>query len=172
MKTQADIRSRARHLLTVELDRRVSLAEQRLPGHCVHNYRHPVDVRKKVDGEVNENYNRIALPVIQQSIGLCTLGMEKPEEWNGTICEDPIDAQRCPYFTSKVSKDDIQKDFDSEVNDLGWLQQNLPEVYGLLWVLSEPVTIPLWKKLWFFLLRIRTEPLKERPVNLLPEKTE
>lgn len=172
MKTSSDIRDRARYLLTEELDRRVVFARKRLPGHCTHNYRHPIDVRKRVDGEPNENFNRISLPVIQQSIGLCTLGMDKPEEWNGTICEDPIDAQRCPYFTTKVSKEDIQRDFNVEVNDLDWLRVNLPEVYGLLWVLGESVKLPFWKHILFWFLRIRVESLHERPENLLPEKTE
>lgn len=119
-----------------------------------------MDVRKKVDGEVNENYNRIALLVVQQSLGLCTLGMENPEQWNGTICEDPIDAQRCPYFTSKITKDDLRREFDIQVHDPLWLESNLPEVHGLVWALTRSVDLPWWKRVWFWLLRIRTEPMK------------
>lgn len=172
MRPVSDIQGRLRYLLSEELDRRVQLASQRLPGHCVHNLRHPVDVRKTIDGQPNENYNRIALPVIQQSLGLCTLGMEDPQEWNGTICEDPIDAQRCPYFNSKISKGTVQEDFEAQTQDPEWLKDNLPEIHGLVWVLSEPVRIPWWKSLLFWFLRIRVEPLREVPVNLLTEKSE
>jgi hypothetical protein len=164
MRTDEELRGRTRYLLSVELDRRVQLASKRLPHQCTHNYRHPVDVRKRVDGEPNSNYNRISLTVVQdQSIGLCTLGKDNPEEWNGTICEDPVDAQRCPYFQSKVTKEDLSREFQEQVEDMGWLERNLPEVYGLLWALSEPVKLPWWKRLWFWALRIRTEPLKNVP---------
>lgn len=172
MKSASDIEDRVRYLLISELDRRVQLASKRLPEACTHNYRHPVDVRKKIDDVPNENYNRIALPVIQQSIGLCTLGSENPEDWNGTICEDPIDAQRCPYFNSKVSKEDVSREFQANVNDLPWLQVHLPEVYGLLWVIGDSVKLPLWKRILFWFLRIRVEPLREVPERLLPEKIE
>jgi hypothetical protein len=121
-------------------------------------------VRKRVDGELNPNYNRISLAVVQdQSIGLCTLGKDTAEEWNGTICEDPIDAQRCPYFQSKTTKEDLSREFQEQTNDIGWLEHNLPEVYGLMWALSEPVKLPWWKRLWFWALRIRIEPLKNVP---------
>ena len=164
MRPLDELRDRARYLLTVELDRRVKLASRRLPHQCTHNYRHPVDVRKRVDGELNPNYNRISLAVVQdQSIGLCTLGKDTAEEWNGTICEDPIDAQRCPYFQSKTTKEDLSREFQEQTNDIGWLEHNLPEVYGLMWALSEPVKLPWWKRLWFWALRIRIEPLKNVP---------
>ena len=115
MRPPSDLQGRVSHLLAKELDRRVQAAIQRLPGHCTHNYRHPMDVRKKVDGETNQSYNRIGLSVVmeQSSLGLCTLGMDDPKQWNGTNCEDPIDAQRCPYFTSKVTKEDLRREFDT-----------------------------------------------------------
>lgn len=162
MKSQQEVLDRVRFLLSRELDRRVQIASQRLPHRCVHNYRHPVDVRKQVDGEDNPNYNRIALPVVQASLGLCTLGMDNPSEWNGNICEDPIDAQRCPYFTSTQSKLDIWDEFRTQVNDPVWLEASLPEVYGLLWTLEAPgAGIPWWKRLWFKLLRINVEPVRQ-----------
>lgn len=158
------VRWRIRHLLTVELDRRVTLMVKRLPEHCVHNYRHPLDVRKTVDGHPNEQYNRISLPVVQQTIGLCTLGKDTPAEWNGTICEDPVDAQRCPYFNGKQTKESVLREFEEQLRDMNWVSQNLPEVHGLLWVLEyEPVRLPWWKRVWFWVLKIHPEPLKQLP---------
>jgi hypothetical protein len=173
-RTSTEIADRVRYLLVRELDRRVQLSVQRLPGHCTHNYRHALDVRKTVDGEPNVNYNRIGLPVVQ-TIGLCMLGKENPEEWNGTICEDPVDAQRCPYFTGKVTKEQIRLDFETQVRDAKWLEVNLPEVYGLLWTLDRNavVQLPWWKRLWFWFLRVRVEPMTGVPVERwLPERSD
>ena len=175
MKTSEEIESRIRFLLVEELNARVSQAQSRLPVLCVHNYRHTLDVRKTVDGEVNELYNRITggprLPVVN-TIGLCMLGSQEQGDWGGTICEDPIDAQRCPYFRSKFDKKQVWQGFLDQVSDRDWLRENMPEVYGLFWALdaSRMPELPWWKQLWFRLLRIRVEPVQpvEDPTRLLP----
>lgn len=170
MRSSTEIQGRIKHLLSRELDRRVAEATKRLPHKCEHNYRHPLDVRKTVDGEPNPSFNKITLPVAQ-TIGLCMLGSEDPETWGGTICEDPVDAQRCPYFSARESKDEILLTLRKDSQDSEWLQANLPEVYGLLWALQDrPPKLPWWKVLWFRLLRIRVEPLTPSPEveRLLP----
>lgn len=138
MKAEADIQDRIRELLDGELARRVASALEQLPAHCVHNHRHTLDGRKRVDGEPNELYNRISdhrLPIVQ-TIGLCMLGAEKPEEWSGTVCEDPVDAQRCPYFTLKHNASEVQTAFEAQLRDVGWVRENLPEVHALLWAIG------------------------------------
>jgi hypothetical protein len=169
MRTELEVQDRIRYLLTLEVDRRVAEASARLPHLCRHNRRHPLDVRKEVAGEENEQYNRIAgksLPVI----GLCMLGAEDPTSWPGTICEDPIDAKRCPYFSSVLSKALLEEQFKGELRDLEWVSANLPEVYGLLWALGSEMVprLPWWKALLFRLLQIRPEPLVRAAPALLP----
>lgn len=164
MKNEEDIRSRIQVLLGEELDRRMKEASERLPGRCVNNYRHPLDQRKKVDGESNEDYNRITdgrgLPVLQ-TIGLCMVGSDDPETWGGTICEEPLDAKRCPIFTPLKSKDDLLRELEGQLRDQEWVRTNLAEVHALLWVLEEfkNLTLPWWKKLLFKLFRIKIEPV-------------
>lgn len=181
MRTAEEIEDRIRGLLVEELDRRVAIATKRLPHLCTHNHRHALDTRKTIEDVPNENYNRITregrrgLPVLQ-SMGLCMLGAEDVENWFGTICEDPIDAQRCPVFHAKASKDDLWAEFSTQVRDDAWLQEHMPEVHVLHWVLNsvEPIVqVPWWKRLWFRLLRIRvTEPLPPfDPAKLLPPST-
>jgi hypothetical protein len=175
MKALSDIESRIRYLLCEELTRRVREAETRLPHLCEHNHRQTLDTRKTVEDTPNDSYNRTSdrtgLPVAQ-TIGLCMLGAEKPDEWPGNICEDPIDAQRCPYFRPSVTKEALFATFRANVEDLDWVRGHLPELYGLLWVLDETraYDLPWWKRLWFRMLRIQVAPVLSNDVTtqLLP----
>jgi hypothetical protein len=166
MKPENEVQDRIRFLLTQELDRRVSDACARLPHKCKHNHRQPLDVRKQVAGEPNTNYNRTTVddtsPRRLPMIGLCMLGAEDPTQWGGTICEDPIDAQRCPYFDPTDTKASVQEQFQSQIQDLVWLEASLPQVYGLLWALDsgKVPALPWWKLLWFRLLRVRPDPIR------------
>jgi hypothetical protein len=171
MKTPDEIRQRIRGLLAQELDRRWATATRRLPQLCTFNIRHALDLRKMVEGEENEFFNRITskrhLPVTQ-SIGLCGYGQENPEEWQGTICEDPIDAQRCPLFVPKKSQDEILVEFQEQLAEEGWLEEHMPEVSALLWALEDAdtnfVKVPWWKVIWHrWFLRVRIEPVVNVP---------
>jgi hypothetical protein len=99
------------------------------------------------------------------------LGAEDPTQWNGTICEDPIDAQRCPYYTDPTStREVVEGSFHLQLQDLRWVEANLPEVYGLLWALGSETMpkLPWWKALWFRFLRIRPDALVKVPAPELP----
>jgi hypothetical protein len=144
VKGGAEVQNRIRSLLDEEFRLRVEAAQERLPACCVYNYRHTLDVRKKVQGDENTEYNRITrgdnrsgLPVVQ-TIGLCMYGQENPDTWPGTICEDPVDAMRCPpqAFTPKVGPEIVKTEFETQIKDLNWVQKHLPEVHALLWVLG------------------------------------
>lgn len=165
MRSEADVQDRIRFLLTQEISQRLEEVTARLPVNCIHNERHALDVRKVVEGEPNEGYNRLNrngkhLPVI----GLCMLGSDDPTTWPGNICEDPIDAVRCPYFQVKVTREAAQAEFQRQIQDLDWVSEYMPEVYGLLWALgSETVPqLPWWKQLWYRVLRIRPDELFAR----------
>jgi hypothetical protein len=179
MRAQGDIEDRIRFLLTEELSRRVREAESQLPHLCVHNHRQPLDSRKTVEDAPNETYNRTSdrngLPVVQ-TIGLCMVGADNPEEWPGNICEDPIDAQRCPMFRSITTKTAVYETFKTNLEDIDWVRHNMPELWGLLWVLdaSTSPALPWWKRLWFKMLRIHVAPMvrSESAVALLPASPE
>ena len=144
MKVDAEVQDRIRTLLDEEFQLRVGASQERLPQCCVYNQRQPLDSRKKVGGDTNTEYNRItrgdgrgALPVVQ-TIGLCMYGSDDPEHWPGTICEDPVDARRCPpqAFTPKVTPEQVKNEFETQIKDPDWVKKNLPEVTALLWVLG------------------------------------
>lgn len=179
MRNESDVRNRIRTLLVQELDRRVEEAKQRLPHLCQHNHRQPLDTRKAVEGDSNTTYNRVTSPNGKSlpTIGLCMLGVDDPEQWQGTICEDPIDAQRCPFFTPHQTKEEILGGFYGDLTTVGWVPEHMPELAGLFWVLDEgyQIQLPWWKRLWFRLLRIKIEPLATPSKDitaLLPPPTE
>lgn len=179
MRSEQEIKGRIRALLWAELEDRLSLARRRLPERCVHNHQQRLDTRKQVDGEVNPNYNRIALPVIQsqQAIGLCMLGAENIEEWPGDICDEPVDAQRCPWFTPKVAPETIQSEFEAQLKDFSWVEENLPVVSELLWVVdqSKAPSLPWWRRLLARFRKIRIDPVQPsdaRAILALPAKSD
>jgi hypothetical protein len=90
------------------------------------------------------------------------LGANSPEEWLGTICEEPIDAQRCPYFSTTQSEEAVLAAFRQDLTTPDWVTANMPELAALLWVLDSDETPKLpWVRR--FLLRFRSfkiEPLK------------
>lgn len=140
MKTEEELRARVRELVEADLARRLAAVNVKLPHRCTHNYRDPLDRRKEVLGEPNESYNRIKdarhLP-LAQTMGLCMLGVEDPEQWPGDICDDPVDAERCPYFTPKKSAEAVEAEFYENLKDAVWVTEHLPAVAALLWVHDE-----------------------------------
>ena len=175
MRSKSEIRDRVRALLVQDLDQRVEQATKRLPRQCVHNHRHPLDSRKTVDGEPNEMYNRVSADdegtPVDRTLGLCMLNAESPEDWGGNICEDDIDAQRCPYFTPINTKETVLSDFEGQLYEVGGLEEHLPAAAELLWVIgeTEAPTLPWWRRLLYWLLRIRVEPRRavKDPIGLL-----
>lgn len=177
MKNAQDVRSRIFFLLGEELERRVQEATERLPHRCTHNHRQALDSRKQLEGAPNEGFNlvnrdRVHLPMVQ-TMGLCMLGAETPEQWQGNICDEPIDAKRCPYFTPTQDREALLREFQEDLQDGNWIQANLPEVHGLLWVadMMEIPTLPWWKRLWFFFRPMKIEPVYPAfdPIPLLQE---
>ncbi len=157
MRSESEIQNRIRFLLTEALDLRLKELTQRIPSKCACNYNHPLDTRKQVAGEPNEKYNRISGS--DQTIGLCLRGVVNHLDWEGRICEEPIDAQRCSFFQPRQSESDARKEFNEQIRDLEWVRIHLPEVYGLLWSLgsSKTPSLPWWKRLWFRLIQIRPD---------------
>lgn len=172
MKDNAEIWARAREYVAAELESRLLEAERRLPHRCVHNHRQALDSRKMVEGEPNAHYNRIDKSG-GQTIGLCMLGSETPDDWNGTICEEPLDAQRCPYFTPLEDKGAVLKKFVEDLKDAEWVAAHMPGLAELLWVLDAkaPPRLTWVQRLWLLFRKVRIEPV--RPSldldRLLPE---
>jgi len=177
MRTEAEIKSRVREIVSREFDRRIREASERLPHRCSHNYSHPLDTRRQLEGGPNKGYNRITLEdgsAVPQRIGLCILGSESPESWGGTICEEPIDAKKCPLFHPAKSPETVLFELEEDLRNPAWIEANLPEMHALVWVLVEmELRVPWWKRLLFRLRVIKLEPVIPPidPTKLLSDRT-
>lgn len=188
MRSDAEIEDRLRAIVVAELRKR--LTREILPHLCIHNRRHPLDHRRTIYGEPNDSYNRISVGVeddvalpVAQTIGLCMLGSEDPETWNGNVCEEPLDAQRCPYFTYKQTRADVYAEFVANLGDPRWIEAHLPAAHILLWVrggrLEVVEGISVFERLWRRIVRFLSPASPENtpdavvylpPLDALPEE--
>ena len=169
MKSLDAVQARAKQYVEAELKSRLFQASKRLPVLCQHNHRQSLDTRKLVEGDPNPNYNKQIGP----TIGLCMFGAEG-DCWQGTICEDDIDAQVCAYFTPMVTRGQVLDQFKRELADPSWVEMNLPALYELTWVLDDTPEPRWWVRLWCFLFRIKLEPIRPSldPSTILNGQTE
>jgi hypothetical protein len=165
MRTEQEVKTRVRELVSQELSFRLKEASKRLPKYCVNYYAHTLDSRKTVDGVKNPMYNRINpsdREGVTPTLGLCRLGSLEPEYWGGTICEDPIDAIRCPNFQPISTKGSIIAELERDLKDPDWIKYHIPELYSLIWVLGSEseLKVSWWKKVLVFFRVIKVEPLR------------
>jgi hypothetical protein len=102
-------------------------------------------------------------------------GAEDPETWPGDICDEPIDAQRCPKFEPRLSKEVLLTEFREQITDAHWLMENMPEIDALLWVLDDTAAnlhLPWWLRLWYRFFRLRTEPVQPRLLEVFAEEVD
>lgn len=123
MKNEAQIRKKLKDVKFKYLTAHYRDKLQVCPQNCIHNYRHKV---KSDEG-------------VEQVVGLCTLGMENPEEWNGNLCDDVHTAQSCPYFTNKRDKESIKDEFLDSLKDEVVVASKYKDIAALQWVLDEKI---------------------------------
>lgn len=160
MKPERQIRARMKKCVDEEIERRFAEATRRLPRRCKHHIEHALDTRAEVNSEPNPLFNRVGSAVHLPVLGLCGYGMGS-EEWGGTICEDPIDAQRCPLFEARQSKEDLIRDLDNELSHKLWVEENMPELAALRWVLEANPNHPMtwWQRFRLLFRKVSVEPV-------------
>lgn len=175
MKNVDEIRSRIQLLLEQELERRVKESSRRIPRLCVHYYKHFLDTQREISGEPNPFYNRIVRDHDELAHGmldLCLYGSENPGEWSGDMCETEKDAEACPHFEPILSKEKIELDFETILVDKKRLEEELPNVFELAWVIDfveAPVKMSWWAQLCR-VFRRRPSVVTSDLLNLLPPK--
>ena len=143
MKTVDEVRKRLEKLRFRCLRQHVRLISSKKPQNCVHNFEHvPHPQRNEIPTEV-EMVPRVVstLVVIQpeKPIRLCMYGSDKPESWNGDICDVDDTAQICPYFKSRVSEERAVEEFDLLMVDDDYVFEHHKDIATLQWVLGERI---------------------------------
>lgn len=134
MKSEAQLIDRIKVLLVAEWERRVLVRGTRTPEACRNHHWQDLNLRNTADGTPNDAYNRVAVEGGTRT-GLCLYG-SRTEEWSGTLCEDAVDAQRCPHFDPLWSPGLMYADYLLDLADLEWVSSSLAEVQILSWALE------------------------------------
>jgi len=144
VKTQREVLERIRQLKFRYLGRILRKELRRRPQNCHFNNQH--QIRK--EGE-------------DQTVRLCTLGVEDPE-WKVDICDTAKQAATCPAFIPKRPREEIEAEFEENVKDPDWLREHYRDLYTLTWVTNgvEP-KYTLWDRFWLFWIGWRTPRLTD-----------
>lgn len=68
---------------------------------------------------------------------VCLLDADKPDEWEGTICDSSV-PNTCPFFKNNKTKEEIEARVRADLNsgDMGLIASKYPDLAALLWVLA------------------------------------
>jgi len=68
---------------------------------------------------------------------VCLLDADKPQEWEGTICDQSV-PNTCPFFENNKTKEQIESEIEQMLSsgDMGAIASKYPDIAALLWVLA------------------------------------
>jgi len=68
---------------------------------------------------------------------VCLLDADKPQEWEGTICDQSV-PNTCPFFENNKTKEQIESEIEQMLSsgDMGAIASIYPDIAALLWVLA------------------------------------
>lgn len=163
MKSRHEIIVRGRSLIYEYMRSSVTSNSLRLPENCRHN------LQAACDDPEPKNRDRVRITRSGKStIGLCMYGAESPQTWPGNICDDPTDACSCPLFSSLRTDQEVIEACKSNLRNPEWVQENIPELATILWVLQLSEIRLSWierLKLW-----LARKPLESmQPAPILPD---
>lgn len=164
MRSRTEIENTIKHRILQTYKRMRVEATKRLPDRCRYNHRQALDPAPKYLDVPNPGYNRVdrrRLPIVPE-MGFCMFGAEHAAEWQGNLCDEPIDAQRCALFTSKTTEEQDRQALIANLQDPRWVEDNLPDVAALLWVLGQQeasYTPPWYLRWWWALFPVQLEPV-------------
>jgi hypothetical protein len=172
VKTPEEVRRRLLKLRARYLKKFCTQVCSKRHQNCIYNveHLHTSSSKDTVPTEV-EIAPRIVstLIVIEPNlpIRLCTYGSERPDLWNGDICDDDETAKKCPYFVAKVSEGQAVDEFNTLMADDDYVLENYKDMATLQWVLSDRVhrmPLSLWDRiiLWMGMTKKRQHILTQK----------
>lgn len=181
MKSHAEISNRLNKLLYRYLANYIKQTQARIHSNCVFNLEHkPKKLTISHQDNVEFSFSprkTNSLIVIQSntppnSVYICTYGMPN-SGWNGDICDSTNNvASHCKWFQSKVSKLELESEFNELLKDDDYVLKNYPDIAALQWVLNERIRLTgssIWDRITLFFLMIW--PAHKPKEKLLTEGT-
>lgn len=157
MKSEKELKQKLRAVKTSYLVKKYKERLSKKPCNCVHNYRYStVDVE-----DPGHNYKHLVDwlddddqqdDVNATEVGLCMLNADNPEEWGGVICDDVKTAEDCPFFQARFSREDIETEFEKELEDDIIVAHNYKDIAALQWMIGEKVYS--WDLKWYQRFRV------------------
>ena len=156
MKSEKELKQKLRDVKTSYLVKKYKERLSKKPCNCVHNYRYST-----VEADPDHNYKHLVEwpeeepgqnDVNPKEVGLCMLNADNPEEWGGVICDDIETAQDCPFFQAKFNREDIESEFEDELEDDKIVAHNYKDIAALQWMIGEKVYS--WDLRWYQSIRV------------------
>jgi len=134
MRPEPEVRHRFAQLKMRYLQRLFRKELRRRPANCQFNKAHMVNMNGQ-DVEVR----------------LCMLGVDRPD-WNVDTCETAKQATSCPAFMLVRNREQIEEQFENNIQEIDYLRENYRDLYTLSWVLGDVETkYTWWQRFWLFL---------------------
>jgi hypothetical protein len=178
MKTADEVYGRLEKLRVRYLRQHCAAVRARLPHNCVHNYVHtPTPQKAPLPTEVELAPRVVSTLVVvepQVPVRLCIYGSDKPETWNGDVCDADGTARECRHFEARVTEEQAMAEFEGLMADDSYVLDKYKDIAALQWVLEERIfktSLPLWGRLMLWIdgvLRRHRKPGKLLPPADLP----
>lgn len=133
MKNQIEIERRLVKLRNRHKKKYVEKHTSKTPENCKYNYLHHLNTLK-YSSDDNETIEVNIQP--DKDIRICTFGSDKPEKWNGDICDSVEVSGKCPFFCPRTNEESLSEEFDTLIQDDEYTIDNYSDVAALQWVLN------------------------------------
>jgi hypothetical protein len=168
VKSKNVIERRLRTLRLRYLKKYIAISQDKIPQNCIYNIIHSPVERPNISQFKELDYDEMAachnatLIVIQPDllIHICTYGSERPDLWNGEICDTDITSKGCKHFQPRIMAEEAKKEFLSKLSDDEYVYDNYPDIATLQWVLEDRVykyDLSWWEKIlvWFGIKQLK-----------------
>lgn len=174
MKPERTVRQRLTRLRERYRRQLIRARTDRLPENCVHNsVQSPRTLpysRSDIETELDLAPRKATTLVVLQPdspVRLCMYGSDRPDSWNGVVCDSRAVSGSCSLFRPTRSAAEISDEFNSLMADPKYVLERYPDLAALQWVLEERSPRPdswltrILRRL--FLARVRVPPALPPP---------
>jgi hypothetical protein len=178
VKSEEAVLKRLKNLRKRYLNKYIKVSQTRLHKNCVYNVSYTLNQTSLKANEIqvneslwNNKFDSIVIIQDNQSTHFCAFGSEKPDEWNGIICDNDDVAKSCKWFKPKVPIDKVEIEFEELMKDDEFVLNHYPDIAALQWVLDDRIhfyCLSWWDRIRFWFLK-KLNKVKHPVIPLLQE---